>query len=146
MNKEQCGLSIEKLVEIMPSVCDVVNFVPLQKRAFLLFIMQELYHLVKEAKVIICACYSKDQLKAVMKLQDNIEAFNECFFNTTWLAGVICIVILGTKDFSVTSFYQCLMKEIASFGIMCQSKEGIRHVFKTNALKDRRSLIEMLEL
>jgi len=38
------------------------------------------------------------------------------------------------------------VKEIASFGIMCQSKKGICCVFKANALKDRTSLIEMLEL
>jgi hypothetical protein len=55
-------------VEIVPSVCAIVNFVPLQKRALLLFILQEFYLLVKEAEGIICACYSENPLKAVMKL------------------------------------------------------------------------------
>lgn len=146
LNKEQCGLLIEKLVEIVPSVRDAVNSVPLQKRALLLFVLQELYHLVKEAEVIIRACCSEDPLKAAVKLQDSIEAFGECFFNTAWLAGVIRILISGIKDFSVASFHQRLVEEIASFGAVCQSKEGIRRVFKAAALKDRRSLTEMLEL
>ncbi|CAK9232726.1 unnamed protein product [Sphagnum troendelagicum] len=146
LNKEQCGLLTEKLVEIVPSLRDAVNSVPLQKRALLLFVLQELYHLVKEAEVIIRACCSEDPLKAAVKLQDSIEAFGECFFNTAWLAGVIRIVISGTKDFSVASFHQRLVEEIASFGAVCQSKEGIRRVFEAKALKDRRSLTEMLEL
>jgi hypothetical protein len=146
LNKEQCGLLIEKFVEIVPSVRDAVNSIPLQKRALLLFVLQELYHLVKEAEVIIRACCSEDPLKAAVKLQDSIEAFGECFFNAAWLAGVIRIVISGTKDFSVASFRQRLVEEIASFGAVCQSEEGIRRVFKAAALEDRRSLLEMLEL
>jgi len=146
LNKEQCGLLIKKLVEMVPSVRDAVNSVPLQKRALLLFVLQELYHLVKEAEVIIRACCSEDPLKAAVKLQDSIEAFGECFFNIAWLARVIRIVISGTNDFSVASFRQRLVEELASFGALWQSKEGIRRVFKAAALKDRRSLTEMLEL
>jgi len=81
-----------------------------------------------------------------VKLQDSSEAFGECFLNIAWLAGVIRIVISGTNDFSVASFRQRLVEEIASFGAVCQSKEVIRRVFKAAALKDRRSLTEMLEL